>query len=112
MSHQATAPEMHPDEFDGVLRQYFQAELPRTWPAAPTPTAVATLRHGQQSWASTLALVGSLAFLLVLGLAIVRTPSGSPNLAPGQNLNYDNGQANGERIKALMQRHQLNTPQR
>jgi hypothetical protein len=74
------------DDLDGLLREFFQAELPRPWPAFARPGRATMPLPGAPSWRlrfrSSLALAASLILLaLSLGLLSGRsTPS--PQSAP------------------------------
>jgi hypothetical protein len=70
------------DEIDGLLRAYFQAEMPDPWPSfeAPAPRHVLPLRRPQAPrftlWRSRLALAASILLLIAGALFLFgRSPS-------------------------------------
>jgi hypothetical protein len=56
---------VQPDDMDGLLRAFFRSQLPRPWPAAPTPPARAVPMR-RRGYRSRLALAASVA-LVALG---------------------------------------------
>ncbi len=61
-----TQPEQAPDEIDALLRAFFQAEMPKTWPAFKAPRPPSAQAPGW--WAksrSRLALAASVTMLLL-----------------------------------------------
>ncbi|HZU37592.1 MAG TPA: hypothetical protein VFA18_16850 [Gemmataceae bacterium] len=72
------------DDVDVLLRQYFQSEMPRSWPALPPPTLpFRAVRQKSHPWRSRLTLAASVACLL-FGSAwfAARAPEPTPNTAP------------------------------
>jgi hypothetical protein len=94
MSFQPTRSEP-PDEFlDGLLRAYFQKEMPRPWPAPLPPARPAPLPaspRGSGSTRTRLALAASLAFLTVGSVLVADRIH--PNAAAPASVPLDNGEA-------------------
>lgn len=63
------------DELDGMLRLYFQAQMPKPWPAFRQPALVAKPNRSSSglSWRSRLALAASVAILLVSQIWLARS---------------------------------------
>src|SRR5262249_37016556 len=90
------------DDLDRLLHDFFQAELPRSWPAAPTPkpirlpelnghTALPLARPAQPTaqpwaWTSHLALAASVGGLLLGTLLLSGQFKGNEQPAPDPNL--------------------------
>lgn len=96
-----------PDDLDRALSQYFRAQVPARWPAAPVPADVApspaVVRGGAGLWRVRATLGASVAALLALGFAVSYGPSvGTPNKPTGDGFDKT-GEANGEKFKKLMQ---------
>lgn len=74
MSFPVRSPARPDDDLDGLLRAFFQAELPRPWPALkapPTPhPAVAPLPVRRGLFRSRLALAASVALLVTGALTL------------------------------------------
>ncbi len=56
---------------DGLLKAYFQAELPQPWPAWQEPVAHVATRHGTEAWGyGRWAVAASIALLFAGYLAV------------------------------------------
>jgi hypothetical protein len=95
---------MPPDEIDHLFRQYFQKELPSTWPEVVVEPTTTPRRSSRATWAPRLALFGSLACVLILGLTTMPALGIRGGSTPGGADPFANGQANGERVKSIINR--------
>jgi hypothetical protein len=97
------------DEVDGLLREFFQGALPRSWPPFQRPAREALPSPHPLSWRrrfrSTLALAASL-ILLALSLGLLsgkfadrspQTPGGEPPTALRDKDNLTHGQPQPEK---------------
>jgi hypothetical protein len=86
---------------DRLLTDYFQAQMPGEWPAAPhPPAAVASRPHaGHDQWTHRLTLAASVAALLGFGyLLSYGTTDAGPRTPADQGL-LNGSTANGEQMK-------------
>lgn len=89
-----TQPEQVGDEIDALLRAFFQAEMPKTWPAFKAPVTPAAQASGL--WAksrSQLALAASVTMLLLASWWIVG--QGTEYATPIKGVSTETGNAKG-----------------
>ena len=98
-------------DLDGLLRKFFQSEMPRTWPAwkAPGASVVVPARTDSWSWSNVLssrfALAASIA-VMILGFLFVSDklqngtlPANNPTFNLGSNDLNERLQIKNEAIK-------------
>jgi len=100
-----------PEDLDPLFRVYFQAQLPKAWPAAPRISETVThqrasIRTTRGSWI----LAGSVAALLGFGAVLSYAPQNPTGTNDSDLLR--NATANGEKLdKHIFPDHQPKLPE-
>ncbi len=96
----AHSPQPSPDDLDRAFSQFFRAQVPAKWPAAPIPADAAPARAAG-SWRVRLTLAASVAAMLAFGLAVSYGPTvGQPTKPNG---GFDQPpEANGGKLNKLL----------
>lgn len=98
----------NPRDLDGLLRGYFQAQLPRTWPEAPLVVEIARQRSPVAS-RGRLTLAASVAALLGFGAVLSYSPQ-TGNSTSDPSLLKD-ATANGKKLdQYIFPEHQPKLP--
>lgn len=96
-----SSPPPSPDDLDRAFSQFFRAQMPAKWPAAPIPADAAPARAAG-SWRVRLTLGASVAALLALGFAVSYGPAIGKPSKPGNGFD-ETGVADGDKLKKHLQ---------
>lgn len=94
-------------DIDALLNTFFKAEMPREWPAFQPPPRTLPFRPAaprrSHPWiGSRLALVASVALLMLCGWLLSGTMSGPARMGAGVNIERNDGNATNPRKNLLL----------
>lgn len=94
------SPQPSPDDLDRAFSQFFRAQIPAKWPAAPIPAEAAPARSAGP-WRTRFTLGASVAALLAIGFAVSYGPSVGEPIKPGNGFDKT-GVADGDKLNKLL----------